>query len=98
MTLLAEVERMNEQDKQLATALRDLCGWHPGMMLRSWHLQGRGGVVTSIEEDCLWVVASDGQPYAWGLNSSNGLPDLDSPANWGHWLEWCWMAREEGDG
>lgn len=72
----------------LATALRDLCGWHVGMELHALGL-GMSGTVVQIDDDGLvWVRNVDGKEYAWAKDSNRGLPALNSPANWGHWLAW----------
>ncbi len=89
---------MTPQEQRLATALRDLCGWQPGMVddLRR--------VVVRVFDDGQVQLAGDG-PTPILLWSENILPALDAPANWGVWLAWmasrmnvlelkCWR---EGD-
>lgn len=63
---------MDEQDRMLAKAWRDLAGLHVGMVLAS------GTVISRRALDRM----------ADGLQIPLSLPALDSPANWGHWLAW----------
>lgn len=70
---------MNDIDRMLAEAWRDLAGWHVGMVTLLKN------VVWSVEPDG-WVHLSNTANVA----GSTLVPALDSPANWGHWLAWCW--------
>lgn len=78
---------MNDRDRLLATALRDLCGWHVGMVTDDGYVIVDEGRTSEIEPGCSW-----GGAPACGYTRLHeyDLPDLNSPANRGHWLAWCW--------
>lgn len=72
---------MTDQERRLAEALRDLCGWHEGMVY------GNGKSVVTPHALAMW---REGRGGLFSGRGSYWLPKLDSPANWGHWLSWCW--------
>ena len=85
---------MDDRERMLATAWRDLAGWHVGMALKPWCWKSVGGVVVRIEQDGMLWVDDGSEHYAWSGQSKDGLPDPDAPANWGVWL--AWAQREAG--
>jgi hypothetical protein len=72
---------VSEQDQRLARAWLALAGWRVGMV----DLIGQAFDSGGHEPD--WVTDAG--------NSDSCLPDIDSPANWGHWL--AWTAETFGD-
>jgi len=71
----------DEQKRRLARAWLALAGWRNGMM----DLIGQAFDSNSCADD--WMAAA--------RNSDCGLPDVNAPANWGHWL--AWTADTFGD-
>ena len=60
---------MTNEEKMLTAALRDLCGWHVGM------LNIDGDVCVGVDDEVIYA----------GYETETALPALGSPANWGHW-------------
>ena len=85
---------MNDDDRMLAEAWRDLAGWRVGMVSIAPHPNSMGGVVV-IARAQLWVYNEpEDRTFVWDLDTTGLLPDLDSPANWGHWLAWADRALD----
>lgn len=83
---------MDERERMLAAALCGLCGLHVGMVTSG------GAVVVLSEKDRLTFVYPDGEDATVHPNGPLApLPALDSPANWGHWLEWLVQRVDPAD-
>lgn len=78
-------------DRDLATGLRDLFGWHIGMVLKPAGIVGIGGVVVHVGGGIVTVCPLDSRSYraelyAWGTDSRHALPDTEHWSNIGRWL------------
>ncbi len=74
---------MTAQEQRLATALRDLCGWHQGMMTED------GRALVRVVD--IGIVLASGASDVKLVSSKDRTlrPALDAPANWGVWLAWA---------
>lgn len=79
-----------EQKRMLATALRDLIGWHVGMVTLCDHVvsvtasNGEPGVIPRLGTTRHWPSCLDDPWELRGL-----LPDPEAQTNWGIWLAWA---------
>ena len=87
------------EDKLIAEALRDLFGWHPGMVVQRGG--GGHGVVLEVATDesvapgdTLLTISRRSEPGLWVSDyrclGSTHLPDPGAEANWGIWMALVW--------